>query len=172
MKEEKLHCNCGVWGLFKTVDNFVIYQKASIEETARRYFHFISISSGLEYFGNTELDWEFLMSPMISWGVKRNYRTHYPHFEMFGKDSLLAYPQQALPCADSTRWGNCHDYFLLASASFWLLIPCRKPARSSESCSSLALCSRSVLFLLCAQPPSGLISATSPLPCTPDERGA
>lgn len=138
--------------LSKMLISFVIYQKASPKATARRYFRFISISPGLEYFGDTELDWEFLMSPMISWGVKRNCRTHYQYFEMFGKESLLAYPQQALPCADRTKWGNCHDYFLLASASLWILIPCRKPARSSESCSSLALSSRSALFLLCAPP--------------------
>lgn len=85
---------------FKMLINVVIDQKASLKETARVYSNLISIFSGLEYFGNMELDRGFPMSPTTSEGLKRNCRKHYQYFEMFRKNFLLSYPQKTLPCAD------------------------------------------------------------------------
>lgn len=57
---------------FKMFISFVLCQTASLKETTRVYFNSISISSVLEYFTNIELDREFLMFPMISYGLMGN----------------------------------------------------------------------------------------------------
>ena len=57
----------------KMLTSFVIYLKASLKEPPRAYyFNSISIFSALEYFTNIELDREFLMFLMISYGLMRN----------------------------------------------------------------------------------------------------
>lgn len=72
------------------VIRWCLSDKASLKETAKAYFKFISVSPGWEYFGKI-LDRELLMSPMITQEIEEK---RYQYFEMFAKNFLLSYPQQ------------------------------------------------------------------------------
>jgi hypothetical protein len=75
-----------------------------------------------------ELDRAFLTSPVTSYGLMRDWREHDQYFAMFGKNLLLATAHFVMCWQQGMR--NGHEDSSEASASFWLLIPCRKPTRS------------------------------------------
>lgn len=118
----------------------------SLKEIVIIYFNCICGSVAWDYVMSPEMDRDFLMFPVIFmgwWEIEENVADVLSTWK-----ELPAVPSTAnLSCADSRGRGSCYDYSLYASASFWNLMPRRKPTRSSEGYSS----SRS-LFLYVVPP--------------------
>ena len=111
------------------------------------YFNSISVSSALVYSANTELDREFLTSPVTSYGLIRDWREHNQHFAMFGNNFLLATAYLVMCWQYGMRqW----PWSLLRGISQFLNFnPVQEAFKVSDSCPSFSLSRCSLLLLLC-----------------------
>lgn len=141
----------GIWGGFRSFLKcwyVLLYLKVSVRETLRvYYFNSISVSSALVYSANTELDREFLTSPVTSYGLMRDWREHDQYFAMFGNNFLLATAHFVMCWQYRMRqW----PWSLLGSISQFLNFnPVQEACKVNDSCPSFSLSHCSLLLLLC-----------------------